>query len=205
MAIAKEIWEKIRVQFESGMSLKDIELDSGINKGTISKKAKKENWEKNKIQPLKADIVDFEEKKATLDNQKGNLIERVAKLSDFEITVLNEIIEDETRISSLITSTSSLALIRTNQMLTKGTKQVPMKVKEYHEGRAVGESYEFIDTQLEPKDLKEITESIDKASITLGVNQRHANTQINNTNAQQNNTVEDKAEISKAIADGLPD
>lgn len=35
-------------------------------------------------------------------------------------------------------------------------------------------------------DLKAIVDLSDKASITLGVNQRHANTTINNTNATQN-------------------
>jgi len=38
--------------------------------------------------------------------------------------------------------------------------------------------------------MKHIVDSIDKASITLGVNQRHANSQVNisNTNAVQSVT-----------------
>jgi hypothetical protein len=52
--------------------------------------------------------------------------------------------------------------------------------------------------------MKHIVDAIDKASITLGVNQRHASSAvINNANVQQevNLTAE---EISIAIANGLP-
>jgi hypothetical protein len=38
---------------------------------------------------------------------------------------------------------------------------------------------------------KAVQETIDKGAITLGVAQRHANTTINNNNAQQNNTQQD--------------
>lgn len=182
MAINKEVWERIRVLFETGKSLKDIELDTGINKGTISKKAKKEGWEKNKIQPLKADITDYEEKKATLDNQKGNLLERVAKLSDFEITVLNEVIEEEKHISSLITSTSTLAIIRTNQLLTKN---------QTYEKINVGDGMQQLEPrELNPTDLKNISDTIDKLSITTKVNDRFstsANVAIQNNQEQTNN------------------
>lgn len=47
----------------------------------------------------------------------------------------------------------------------------------------------LIDMTEDAQDMKHIVDSIDKASITLGVNQRHANSQVNisNTNAVQNN------------------
>ena len=54
-------------------------------------------------------------------------------------------------------------------------------------------------------DFKYCQDTIDKASITLGINPRHANTNIkvDNNNLQQTNlTIED---ISLAIANGLPD
>ncbi len=45
----------------------------------------------------------------------------------------------------------------------------------------------LIDMTEDAQDMKHIVDSIDKASITLGVNQRHANSQVNisNTNAVQ--------------------
>jgi len=47
----------------------------------------------------------------------------------------------------------------------------------------------FQERELNATDLKNIADTIDKTSVTLGVNQRHANSQVtvNNTNAQQNN------------------
>lgn len=45
------------------------------------------------------------------------------------------------------------------------------------------------DEVCEAKDIKDLVDANDKLSITLGVNQRHANSQVNisNTNAVQNN------------------
>ena len=47
----------------------------------------------------------------------------------------------------------------------------------------------LIDDTDEAQDMKHIVDAIDKASITLGVNQRHSNSQVNisNTNATQTN------------------
>lgn len=49
----------------------------------------------------------------------------------------------------------------------------------------------LIDMTEDAQDMKHIVDSIDKASITLGVNQRHANSQVNisNTNATQVNNI----------------
>ena len=53
---------------------------------------------------------------------------------------------------------------------------------------------------------KAVQETIDKGAITLGVAQRHATTQINNTNAQQNNTqYKSEAEVMEIVAGALPD
>jgi hypothetical protein len=47
----------------------------------------------------------------------------------------------------------------------------------------------FQERELNSADLKNLADTVDKASVTLGVNQRHASSQVtvNNTNAQQNN------------------
>lgn len=53
-------------------------------------------------------------------------------------------------------------------------------------------------------DNKNAQDTIDRASVTLGVNPRFApKTEITNTNTTQNNLT--AVEISKAVADGLPD
>ena len=50
MAISQEIWDKAKALFEQGLSLSDIELETGINRTSISKKAKNENCSKSKNQ-----------------------------------------------------------------------------------------------------------------------------------------------------------
>lgn len=53
------------------------------------------------------------------------------------------------------------------------------------------------------REHRDAQETLDKALVTAGKAPRHANTTINNTNATQNNFT--PAEISQAIAAGLPD
>lgn len=65
-----------------------------------------------------------------------------------------------------------------------------LKANKTYEKVNVGDGVQqFEPRELNTTDIKNIIEGTDKASITLGVNQRHANSQvqINNTNAQQNN------------------
>lgn len=205
MAIDKEIWNKARALFEQGLSLSQIELETNINKTSISKQAKKENWEKAKIQQLKADIKAIDKEKSTLDVKINTTVEKLSKLSDFEITILEEQIQDETGIKSLVFSTANLAMIRANQMLTKNTKTIMSKVDYFEDGKKIKSDYEEKEIPLSMTDYKDSMELTDKASITLGINPRHANTNIkvDNNNLQQTNlTIED---ISLAIANGLPD
>lgn len=56
MAISKELWDKARLLFEHGESLNEIAKQTGINKSTISKKAKEFGWAKNE----KSTLVDQE-------------------------------------------------------------------------------------------------------------------------------------------------
>lgn len=44
MAISQELWLKAKALFEQGLSLNEIELETEINRSTISKKAKTEDW-----------------------------------------------------------------------------------------------------------------------------------------------------------------
>lgn len=190
MAIDKEIWNKARALFEQGLSLSQIELETNINKTSISKQAKKENWEKAKIQQLKADIKAIDKEKSTLDVKINTTVEKLSKLSDFEITILDEQIQDETGRKSLLFSTANLSLIRKNQMLTKNTKQVVEYETHYSDdGKPLMKSPKTIEIELSPSDYKAIDEGIDRNAITLEHAPRHANTNIkvDNTNTQENN------------------
>lgn len=188
MAIDKEIWNKAKALFEQGLSLSQIELETNINKTSISKQAKKENWEKAKIQQLKADIKAIDKEKSTLDAKINTTVEKLSKLSDFDITILDEQIQDETGRKSLLFSTANLSLIRKNQMLTKNTKQVVEYETHYgDDGKPLMKSPKTIEIELSPADYKSIDEGIDKNAITLEHAPRHANTNIkvDNNNTQQ--------------------
>ena len=193
MAFSKDQWARAEALYKLGYSLGDIEKDCGISKGQISKKSKAKDWKKETQQAeLKSDIVGFDKKKETLDKEKETIMQRLATLSDFEITVLQEKMEDEGAglAKSLVFNTATLALIRNNEILTKNSKTVMLKVQQFSaEGQRIGEDFEPYEVPLSPSDVKDCIDSTDKASITLKVNDRFApKIEVNNNNGQQNNT-----------------
>lgn len=190
MAYKDAQWLEAKTLFELGKSLADIERATGISRGAISKKSKKETWQKGKNQQLKSDIKAFDREKETLEAKKETLVEKVANLSDFEITMLNDVIEKESGAESLVFSTQSLAVIRQNQILTKGKKTVMLKVAQYGKGGSkTGEDFEPYQIDLSASDIKDCIDSVHKAGQTLGVVEQFApKTEITNTNATQNNT-----------------
>lgn len=191
MAYSQEIWDKAKFLFEIGKSLQEISIECNIKDRTsISRKAKNEDWIKNKNQHIKADIIDIEEQNTTLEVKKTTALEKLTTLNDYEITILDKVIEDETGNKSLLFSTANLSLIRKNQMLTKNTKQVIDYETIYdHNGKPISKKPITVDIELSPTDLKALDEGIDKNAVTLEVAPRHANSQVNisNTNASQTN------------------
>lgn len=188
MAISQDKWDKAKALFEQGLSLSQIELETQINKTSISKKAKQEDWQKSKNQQLKHEIIEIDKEKSTLDAKINTTVEKLSKLSDFEITMLDEMIQDETGIKSLLFSTANLSLIRKNQLLTKNSKQVVEFETIYSdEGKPISKTPVVIDIELSPTDLKTIDEGIDKNAVSLEIAPRHSNSQVNiqNTNAVQ--------------------
>lgn len=178
MAYSPEQWDRAKALFELGYSLGDIVKDSGISKGQISKKSKQEEWKKETSKTtLKSDIVEFDKKKETLDKEKETITKRLAKLSDFEITILQNKMDEEgaSLAKSLVFNNAVLALIRSNEELTRGSKTVLLKEKQYSsEGIPIGETYTPYEIALNGSDIKEHTDLTDKASLTLKVNERHA-------------------------------
>jgi len=209
MAISQEKWDKAKALFEQGLSLSQIELETQINKTSISKKAKQEDWQKSKNQQLKHEIIEIDKEKSTLDTKINTTVEKLSKLSDFEITMLDEMIQDETGVKSLLFSTANLSLIRKNQLLTKNSKQVVEFETIYSdEGKPMSKTPVVIDIELSPTDLKTIDEGIDKNAVSLEIAPRHSNSQVNiqNTNAvQTNNNIDienmDAKQITNAYLD----
>jgi len=206
MAYSQAQWNRAKFLFELGYSLRDIEEDCSISHVQISRKAKKEQWQKvTEKQAIKADVIALEKENVTLSDKKVTVSQRVATLSDFEITILSEKITEEIGIKSLITNTQALAVIRANEQLTRNTKTVMLKERQYSsEGVPIGEEYTPYEVPLDSTDIKNNVDSVDKASITLKVSDRHApKFEVNTQNNQLTNlTIQD---ISLAIANGLPD
>ena len=200
MAYPKEEWQKAKVLRESGKSLSEVELLTGINKSSIQRKEKKENWQLNKTQQLKSDIIEVEKENAKILQRKTQLREKIATLEDYEIKYLDELIQDEAKIRSLLFSTTALNVIRINEDLQQNMK---------YEKVSCGDGVQNLEpVKLGASDYKNAQDALDKASITLGVNQRHSNSQINvNTqnNIQNNNTALTLEQAEKeALALGVP-
>ncbi len=168
MAISQEAWNKAREYFEAGLSLSEIVLRTEISKSQISKKSKLENWQKgNEKKQLIAQAIEVATKKETLGNTA--------------LEVHNEIVSEQLRRQNLVFNASEKLLVKATQMIDKN--QTVDKVN-------VGAGVQQIEPrELDSSDLKNLADTIDKASVTLGVNQRHANSQVNisNTNATQTN------------------
>lgn len=200
MAYKQEVWQKAKVLRESGKSLGDVELLTGINKSSVQRKEKKDNWLVGKTQQLKSDIIEVEKQNATILQQKATIREKIATLEDYEIVYLDEMIQDEEKIKSALFSTVALNIARVNQNLQKNTKL---------EKISIGDGVQhFEEVVLGSSDYKNHQETLDKASITLGINQRYSSSQISVTtqnNIQNNNlplTLEDAKKQAELL--GVP-
>lgn len=168
MAISQEAWNKAKEYFEAGLSLSEIVLRTEISKSQISKKSKLENWQKgNEKKQLIAQAIEVATKKETLN--------------ETALEIHNEIVNEQLRRQNLIFNV-------TEKIVKNIDKAVSQKIDIFdEEGKVIRQE----DLLLDSKSAKEYIDAIDKASLTLGVNQRHANSQINinneNTNATQNN------------------
>ena len=189
MAYTKEQWNEAKFLWELDKPLSYIVEKTGISKAQISKKSNKEQWKKEtEGNTLNTEIRELDKIKETIKQKETDLINRVSKLEDYQITILDEMIQDETGVKSLLFSTANLSLIRKNQLLTKNSKQVVEFETIYSdEGKPMSKTPVVIDIELSPTDLKTIDEGIDKNAVSLEIAPRHSNSQVNiqNTNAVQ--------------------
>ena len=121
----------------------------------------------------------------------------LSKESEYQSECFDKEVNDKLRREGLVFNATEKLLKKASQMIEKNS--VVDKIN-------VGDGVQnFEPRELNTSDFKNLIDTIDKASITLGINPRHANTNIkvDNNNLQQTNlTIED---ISLAIANGLPD
>lgn len=188
MAYTKQQWNEAKFLWELDKPLSFIVEKTGISKAQISKKSTKERWKKEtEGNALNTEIRELDKQKETIKQKEIELVNRVSKLEDYQITILDNLIQDETGIKSLLFSTANLSIIRKNQILTRNTKQVVDYETIYSEdGKPISKKPTTLDIELNPTDLKAIDDGLDRNAITLGIAQRHSNTVINNANLQEN-------------------
>lgn len=105
MAISQDRWDVARAMFEGGASLFDISSKTGIDRSTVSKKAKKIGWEKGINQHLVVDEVRIEQEKSTLNQQQ-------IQYHDFEVAFKQKLISD-------IEKFSNNAIKKASQLVSK--------------------------------------------------------------------------------------
>ncbi len=162
------MWDKAREYFEAGLSLSEIHLKTNISRPQISKRSKKECWEKgNEKKHLISTAISLATKKETL--------------KETALDVHNELVAVGIRRANLVYGASEKLLKQTTSMIDENVTAEKVNMGDG--------TQKFAKRRLNSSDLKNLSDTIDKASITLGVNQRHATgqVQITNTNAQQNN------------------
>ena len=67
-------WAQAKALFESGKSLSEINAQTGIDRSTISKRAKTEGWEKGKFQQLIQDAARVSGEISTLDSTAQQVV-----------------------------------------------------------------------------------------------------------------------------------
>lgn len=174
----------------------EISLISDWKTGRYSQRdlSDKYNCSKGKVSQLTQGIEKAQN--GHLVDCQISILSAKAYLSDAEMTAIMTTAQNEIFNKCLITNASQLNLVRATQYLA-GNK----KLEKINVGDGI---QQFEEVGLGADDFKQCQDAIDKASITLGVNQRHAPKQdINLTNAQQNNFTTE--ELTQAISEALPD
>ena len=69
-------WEKAKALFEAGKSLSAINSETGIDRATVSKRAKKDGWEKGIYQQLIVDSARVKAEISTLDSTVLSVVEK---------------------------------------------------------------------------------------------------------------------------------
>lgn len=176
MAYSQDQWNEAKFLWELDKPLSYIVEKTGISKAQISKKSNKEQWKKEtEGNTLKSEIKAFEKEKETIKQKETDLVRRVSNLEEYQITILDDLLQEELGNKSLLFSTANLSLIRKNQLLTKNSKQVvEFKTIYSDEGKPISKTPVVIDIELSPTDLKTIDEGIDKNAISLEIAPRQS-------------------------------
>lgn len=175
MAYSKDQWEKAKEYFEAGLSLSEINLRTEISRPQISKRAKKEGWEKGNI---KKQIISQAVEVATIKET----------LNETALQVHNELVDEEVRRRGLVFDATEKLLKKIDYAMDNHKP-----LEKVNRGDGI---QDLIPVEYGASDYKNFADAIDKASVTLGVNQRYANSQVTVNN--QNNNMQ-QIELNKEI------
>ena len=73
--LSREQWKLAKILFEAGEPLKVIESKVDINRGSISRRAKNEGWEKGRLQPMIEQAIQVEQAKDELTATQRHVVE----------------------------------------------------------------------------------------------------------------------------------
>lgn len=135
----------------------------------------------DKQEPQNVDIVEAQTQLEIFKKSSKSPIE-IAEINKSVQSRLKAI-TDADKLKLDIYEAQSLAVQRVKELLASNKKTVAIKVRS-----GEFDNVENHEVELSPQDLQTCIDGIDKASITLKVNERHApKTDISLVNAQQNN------------------
>ena len=187
MALSKEQISLIKLHVKEG-KLSNIKIGEavGCKEATIRRTIKKYGLKKDEINELaKAEIQNI----IIQDEIKT----RKDELSPIERRSYDEALIIEARNRDLVLGISQKLLLKVGKHIDGGTKQV---LKSEGMGDGVSKQVEY-ELDHDPKDLKDLADTVDKLSVTLGVNARHApkaDTTVNNLTVLEKDGIKIKFE-----------
>jgi len=175
----KETWERLKADYVTGAyTLELLAKKYDVNKGTISRRAKKENWQKIPLETT-AELVELEKS----NKRQQELIKTTKKATKVKEEYFEEAIKEITDVTDYIHSLTLLATEKVKETLIENRVEEVASVS-----GAMGE-IKIVERKLNPRELKSLVEAIDKAGQTLGVVARF-NNQVNIQNKIENKTLE---------------
>ena len=176
--LSKDKWDSLKADYVTGVyTLELLAKKYGVGKGSISKKAKRENWKKIDIKTT-AELVKLEKG----NKRKQEILKETKKETKVNVDKFDKSISEITDYQTYIHSLQTMATEKVKETLENGKVQEIATVS--------GEMGEIrvVERKLNPRELKSLVEAIDKAGQTLGVVPRF-NTQVN---IQNENKIENK-------------
>lgn len=164
--LTDDLKDKILSDFHIGKSQNWLATNYNLSPATINKLCK-------------GLVPKYKEKVNTIVSIKSEL----SNESEYQSFTFDKEVNNQLRLKQIVFNASEKLLVKATKMIEKN--QTVDKLN-------IGAGIQQIEPrELDSSDLKNLADTIDKASITLGVNQRHSNSQINinneNNQATQNN------------------